>query len=428
MTQRPKAVWGTGIATHDLNRLSYQIEALQKEKTDLAILYSDATRMYDLTNMNLIYETYDALMCLGKKVKFVTELKPEKMYNYDILFVPGVAYAKEATLDSVVNYINNGGNVVLLGDDCFKYTEYMHDADAEKRQFILDHSTVYSGIKSSGKGLLDITNNEYKTLLRKYLKSRNKIWVEVLDASTGELCEDIEYNLAVYNGKLLVNICNYGKDTDINVYMGNKKAAKSLEMRSMKEYGELVRVEQYKPVLLEIDTSGSFMDIYGHWAEAKINEAYTKNLVRGVSSSRFEPDKKVTRAEFLTMLVRASEMRPELYREVCSDVYKDKWYAAYIQPAYDEGIIDGELVRPDDYITREEMCEMTVREYEQKRTAETVKLNFTDTALIEDAVTVSKAYGSGIISGYDDNSFRPKSGLTRAEAVTVILNLYDRTE
>lgn len=423
---RPKSVWGIGIATHDLNRLSYQVEAVQNEKTDIAILYSDASRMYDQTEMNLTYETYDALMCLGKKVKFVTEMQTEKMQNYKILIVPGIDYAREKTLDAVIDFINNGGQVVLLGENCFRYTEYMHDANAVKRQYILENSTIYPHITSAGEKLLGITNKEYKNLLRDYLKNQNQIWVEVVDAKTGEICEDIEYNVAVYDGKLIVNVCNYSEDVDINVLFSGEKAKEIFELRSMTSHGDTITAKKYLPILLEIELESPFIDTFGHWSESNVYEANTKNLVSGTGGSRFEPDRKVTRAEFVTMLSRASELRPEIYEGVFTDVNKDDWYAMYMQSAYNAGIIDGVNARPNDYITREEMCIMAMRAFERKHKAVPQKLSFVDINEISDVDSVSKAYGSGIIKGYDDNTFRPRNVLTRSEAVAVILSLYNK--
>ena len=379
-----------------------------------------------MSQMNMIYETYDVLMCLGKKVKFVTEMQIDKLYNFDTLFVPNAAYVEDGTLDAVINFINRGGNVVLIGDDCFKYTEYMHDANAEKRKYILEHSTVYPNIKSSGNGVSGITKIDFKNLIRNYLKGQNKIWVEILDADTGKLCNDIEYTPAIYDGKLIINICNYGENVDVSVYIADKKVGKSVELRSMTEQGEKIKLKKYIPILLEMEVDNTFMDTYGHWAENKISDACTKNLVSGMSSSRFAPDNKVTRAQFVTMLIRASELRPETYENVFPDVEKGKWYAVYMQSAFNAGIIDGTFARPDDYITREEMCDMAVRSYERENKAEGISLNFSDSNLISNIDAVSKAYGIGIIKGYEDGSFRPTSSLTRAEAVTVILNLYNR--
>jgi len=428
ITQRPKAVWGAGIATYDLNRLAYQIEAFQKEKTEIAILYADSSRIFDETEMNMIYETYNALMCLGKKVKFVTQMQLEKMSNYDILFVPGVDYAKEDTLNAVVDFIKQGGNVVLLGDECFKYTEYGHNADAQNRQFVLDNSTIYPNVDSTGSSLKDMTQGEYRELLYKYLKNKDKILVEVVDANTGKICEDIDFDIAVYNGKLLVNVCNYSEDVDINVLFKGEKVEKIVELRSMTTYGDTVKAEKYIPILLEMEMDVPFVDVIGHWSEDNVVSANFRNLVFGTSESRFEPDKKVTRAEFATMLVRASEMRPAAYKDVFADVSKEDWYAMYLQPAYNAGIIREKMARPNDYITREEMCGMAVRALERKHDIQSKQPSFSDIGDANDITSISKAYGSGIINGYEDNTFKPKDGLTRAEAVAVILNLYNRGE
>ncbi len=425
MTQRPKAVWGAGVVTHDLNRLSYQIEALQNEKTDIGILYSNATRLYDMTQINMQYETYNALVCLGKKIRFVTELQAEKMHNFDILFVPAIDYAMEGTLDNIIKFINNGGKVVLIGDNCFKYDEYMNDANAEKRQFILDNSTIFEGIQSEGSKLSGMTQNEYKALIRNFLCGENKMWIEVLDAKTGDICEDVEYSYAMHDGKIIINVCNYGNTTDVIVNVAGKKAQKSLELRSMTEQDDTVTAKKYMPILLEVEADSCFIDTYGHWAENNIFDAYNKNLVKGVTESRFNPDSGITRAEFVTMLIRAAEIRTEAYTGVFDDVDENAWYARYMQAAYNSGIVNDKLARPDELITREEMCDMAVRAYERKRKAFTKELTFIDTDEMADAISVSKAYALGVINGYEDNTFRPKGNLTRAEAVTVILNYHN---
>ena len=185
-------------------------------------------------------------------------------------------------------------------------------------------------------------------------------------------------------------------------------------------------MEKYIPILLEIELDVPFVDIIGHWSEADVVSANFRNLVFGTTESRFEPDRKVTRAEFATMLVRTLEMRPEAYEDVFADVSKEDWYAMYLQPAYNAGIIREKNARPDDYITREEMCGMAVRALERKHKSQLKEPSFSDIGDANDIISISKAYGSGIINGYEDNTFKPKDCLTRAEAVAVILNLYER--
>ena len=124
------------------------------------------------------------------------------------------------------------------------------------------------------------------------------------------------------------------------------------------------------------------------------------------------------------MITRSAEIRPEIYKDVFQDVTSDKWYAKFIQAAYNKNIAKGDIVRPNDFITREEMCDMIVKAY-ARDIPETKELTFADSGEISDRDAVSRAYNLGVIAGYEDNSFKPKSGLTRAEAVSVILNFYD---
>lgn len=50
--------------------------------------------------------------------------------------------------------------------------------------------------------------------------------------------------------------------------------------------------------------NGEFEDIRGHWAEAQINEAVSRGIVKGVAPGKFNPDGKLTYEQFMTMLAR----------------------------------------------------------------------------------------------------------------------------
>lgn len=52
-------------------------------------------------------------------------------------------------------------------------------------------------------------------------------------------------------------------------------------------------------------TSVHFDDTVGHWAEREIDELVEMGIVNGTGDGRFEPDKKVTRAEAAVMIRRA---------------------------------------------------------------------------------------------------------------------------
>jgi len=50
----------------------------------------------------------------------------------------------------------------------------------------------------------------------------------------------------------------------------------------------------------------SFADVEsGYWAKETIEQATSAGIVNGVSTDKFEPDNKATRAEALTLIIRS---------------------------------------------------------------------------------------------------------------------------
>ena len=68
------------------------------------------------------------------------------------------------------------------------------------------------------------------------------------------------------------------------------------------------------------------------------------------------------------------------------------------------------------------MAEMLIRAVESRKGAlSQTGENFKDQDQIKNQEAVGKASGAGLLSGYEDGSFRPENGLTRAEVASVIL-------
>ncbi|MGN0163379.1 MAG: S-layer homology domain-containing protein, partial [Candidatus Ornithomonoglobus sp.] len=204
-----------------------------------------------------------------------------------------------------------------------------------------------------------------------------------------------------------------------------------------------------------------FTDITGHWAEDIIRSMQEFNYAEGVSSDKFEPDRNVTRAEFLKMAMEAAGIAGHAYREgECLDASNDDWYCYYLQSALDKDIIPEAMIKNckkeavtkilaeatetseaitadinvytgsfsgNDAITREEMAAiaMNCASYAAKHgkaelTSTTVENSFSDVDSISAAYrnSVEAAQSYGIVEG-DNNLFAAKSKLTRAEAATV---------
>lgn len=196
-----------------------------------------------------------------------------------------------------------------------------------------------------------------------------------------------------------------------------------LSSQTMTEIKETETVE-------EVET-GVFADIEKHWAKENITKLYDMGIVNGDAEGNFNPDNKITRAEFTAMIVRMLKLDELTYIKMFDDVVAKDWYAKAIQTAVSNGIVkgDGDNFRPNDSITRQEMAIIAMSAYELKMgELSTGKINCEDVDDISSWAidAVSKAYTAGIINGKGDNRFEPKTNTTRAEAATVIIRIADR--
>ncbi|MDQ6417972.1 S-layer homology domain-containing protein [Paenibacillus sp. LHD-117] len=172
-----------------------------------------------------------------------------------------------------------------------------------------------------------------------------------------------------------------------------------------------------------------FKDIAGHWAEASILKASERGFVAGYSDGTFRPQRQVTRAEFVAMLVRALELQvptaPQL--EFADHDSIPAWARGYIAAGIEAGIIEGYAdgtFQAGKLISRAEMASMIVRS-EGVAPSSGGKPSFADTDDIPAWAQpyVAVAAERGWIKGVGDNRFAPLKHATRAEAAHLILTL-----
>lgn len=180
------------------------------------------------------------------------------------------------------------------------------------------------------------------------------------------------------------------------------------------------------------ETEHNFEDIENHWAKSGISDMYKAGIVNGVSENSFDPESEVTRAEFITMVMRMSKIKTDRYKEICTDIAGDEWYAQNMWGAYNAGIIpefmmSGGMLKPNQAITREEMAAVSVGVYEYLICGEAEKgeTYFSDSESIKEEAKdyVAKAKKTGLVNGHDDGSFAPSGHTTRAEAAVLVLRI-----
>ncbi len=174
-------------------------------------------------------------------------------------------------------------------------------------------------------------------------------------------------------------------------------------------------------------------DIGGQWAGTIINDLYNKGIVNG-SDNKFYPNNNITRAEFCTLISQAFYKGQTGSTASFGDVTPDNWYYSYVGLLNAKGIVSGMgdgTFGAGRNITRQDMAAIIARcMNDLKKSTEATRdmAEFTDAAEIASysAEAIEMLYTSGVISGYEDGSFKPTANLTKAEAATVIFKLLNK--
>lgn len=181
--------------------------------------------------------------------------------------------------------------------------------------------------------------------------------------------------------------------------------------------------------LTVISDPAEFADISGHWAEASIKQAASTGIVTGYPDGTFKPGKTVTRAEFAVMLVNMLGIKKpgaELTFIDSSSIgaWAQNAVAQVVQLGMMKGYENGAF-RPDAEITRAEIA-VTITNAVGQISKDTPEAGFADDSEIPDWAKGSAEFlkQTGILQGKDGNRFAPQEAATRAEAVTVLLNMF----
>ncbi|RTE08360.1 S-layer homology domain-containing protein [Paenibacillus whitsoniae] len=177
----------------------------------------------------------------------------------------------------------------------------------------------------------------------------------------------------------------------------------------------------------------SFNDVpKNHWAYRTLQVLSAQQIVTGITDTEFRPEGTTTRAEFVTLLVKALGLKGSSAGVQFEDVSANEWYASDIQTAYRAGLISGISAHefaPNAPITREQMASLIVRAYEHIHGVQDVSSDhvtaLTDSGQVSSwaTVDVNKAIGIGLMQGQGQDIFAAQSHAVRAETAQAILNM-----
>ncbi|OWA33979.1 hypothetical protein B9G55_16715 [Saccharibacillus sp. O16] len=193
----------------------------------------------------------------------------------------------------------------------------------------------------------------------------------------------------------------------------------------------MMLLQLFAPVGVE-RASANYPDIEKHWASASIYKWIEKGWITGYPDDTFRPDAPITRAEFLALLHRSSG---SIYHTESARNYKDVskgvWYYQDVTQGFGSHLVSGYpdgSFRPDLTITRQEASTLLGPLLSFDSIPETTVDQFYDHEYISawSLPHVNKLLALGIMSGYPDHYFKPGKPLSRAEAMILIERTQDK--
>lgn len=170
----------------------------------------------------------------------------------------------------------------------------------------------------------------------------------------------------------------------------------------------------------------------GHSSSSRptLNTKDHYGFVVGYPDGTVQPEGKITRAEVATIYFRmlTDESRTKFWSQsnAYSDVKAGDWFNNAVSTLSNAGIISGYedgTFRPNGYITRAEFATIAARFFDAAYNGEDL---FPDISGHWAKDYINQAANKGFVNGYEDGTFKPNQNITRAEAVTLVNRTLDR--
>ena len=180
------------------------------------------------------------------------------------------------------------------------------------------------------------------------------------------------------------------------------------------------------------DVSDLFIDIAPNaWYKDAVQYAYDNGLMTGVSATEFAPEQTTTRAMIVSILARLEGVTTAQAAGF-ADVDDNDWYATAVNWAANVGVVNGyedNTFRPNTAITREQLAAilMNYAAYKGEDVSARAALdNYTDQPSTWATETMSWAVAEGLISGVTNDELQPQGNATRAQVAAILQRFLDK--
>ncbi len=166
------------------------------------------------------------------------------------------------------------------------------------------------------------------------------------------------------------------------------------------------------------------------WSRDALKFAVENGILAGDEKHDLRAKANITRTEMAAVLVRLLGATQTVSLKDYSDVSKSAWYYDELSAAVACGIFSGvssTKMEPNKPITREQAAVVICRAFGIASSERDAFKEFSDknkiSAYARDAVSALKYFG--LVDGYKDGTFGPKKSITRAEVAQLLYNIFD---
>ncbi|MBD3328159.1 DUF3352 domain-containing protein [Candidatus Peregrinibacteria bacterium] len=188
-----------------------------------------------------------------------------------------------------------------------------------------------------------------------------------------------------------------------------------------------------EPIFTDLDQSTlNYCDVYSSdWFYTYVEDLTMNDIVEGYNDGCFHPGDDVTRAEFTKMVLGAIEYKGTMsLAEVqtatpafFSDISSEDWYAAYVNKAAANDIVDGysdDSFKPNSPISRAEAVQVLYNASATLQSGTSFNPGFNDVEITDWFYpAVAAAYSNDLVDG-ENGAFNPARNINRAEAAKII--------
>jgi len=163
------------------------------------------------------------------------------------------------TLAEIKKYADNGGKLLIFGDDSLRNNHINEPHDQSIVESIRAKADCYDVVADS-QVVVSPTNDEYYDILHKTFDEMGLNRVELIDVETGTNAKNIEFEYTEYKGNLIINMINYDESSsrNIKIMVDGKEAKNLFDLRANEQMNSgAFELKTYIPKLIRIGDNAS---------------------------------------------------------------------------------------------------------------------------------------------------------------------------